>query len=112
MSPERKERRTHPRAHLAAQVEVVLEGRSFLAVVRNLSAGGMLIYTANPAPVGARLDLSFTLPDEGQTIRAQGLVRHIISGGSMGVQLENLSPSDAAAIRAFVVKSYKGHTKE
>jgi c-di-GMP-binding flagellar brake protein YcgR len=112
MSADRKERRTHPRAHLAAQVEVVLEGRSFLAVVRNLSAGGMLIYTANPAPVGSRLDLTFALPEDGQTIRAQALVRHIISGSSMGVQLEKLSPSDAAAIREFVVKSYKGHTKE
>ena len=112
MSPDRKERRTHPRAHLAAQVEVVLEGRSFLAVVRNLSAGGMLIYTANPAPVGSRLDLSFALPDDGPTIDAQAVVRHIIAGSSMGVQLEKLSPADAAAIRTFVVKSYKGNSKE
>jgi uncharacterized protein (TIGR02266 family) len=112
MESDRKERRTHPRAHLAAQVEVMLEGRSFLAVVRNLSAGGMLIYTANPAPVGSRLDLTFTLPEHDQPIHAQAAVCHVISGSSMGVRLENLSPADAAAIRSYVLHSYKGRAAE
>ena len=112
MPADRKERRTHPRAHLAAQVEVVHEDRSFLAVVRNLSAGGMLIYTANPAPVGARLDLTFSLPEDGQTIHVKGVVRHVIDGSSMGVQMENVSGADAAAIRAYVLQSYKGKSAD
>ena len=112
MESDRKERRAHPRVHLAAQVEVVLEGRSFLAVVRNLSTGGVLIYTGNPAPEGSRLELVFTLPERDAPIRAQAVVRHVIDGSSMGVQLEGLSAEDAAAIRAYVLNSYKGKTKE
>ena len=112
MESERKERRADARVHLAAQVEVALEGRSFLAVVRNLSARGMLIYTANPAPEGSRLEITFRLQEQGQQIRAQGVVRHVIAGSSMGVQLEGLSAGDAAAIREFVLKSYNGKTKQ
>ena len=112
MESERKERRANPRAHLAAQVEVLQEGRSFIAVVRNLSTGGVLIYTANPAPVGSRLELVFTLPERDAPVRARAIVRHVIDGSSMGVQLEGLSAEDAAAVRAFVMNTYKSKTAE
>ena len=112
MEAERKERRAHPRVHLVAQVEAVMEGRSFLAVVRNVSAGGLLIYTANPAPPGSRLEIVFTLPERDAPIRARALVRHVIAGSSMDVQLEGLSAEDIAAIREFVLNSYRGKTKE
>ena len=106
MTTERTERRAHPRVHLAAQVDVELESRSFLAMIRNVSAGGLLIYTANPLPQNERLQLTFVLPDTKRTIRARAVVRQVTSGTSMGVEFEGLSTEDAAAIRVFVEKSY------
>ena len=107
MTAQRKERRAHPRVHLAAHVEVELEGRSFAAMIRNVSAGGMLIYTANPAPKDQPLQLTFALPDTKRTIRVRAVVRQVIPDTAMGVQFEGLPAEDAAAIRVFVEKSYK-----
>ncbi len=106
MSTQRAERRAHPRAHLAARVEVGAEERSFLAVIRNISAGGMQIYTANPAAVGDRLQLAFALAENEKTIRVQAVVRNVLPGTAMGVQFENLDAAAAASIRAFVEQSH------
>ena len=112
MSPQRAERRAHPRIHVVAKVEVEAQGRSFVAVVRNVSAGGMQIYTANPAALGDRLQLAFTLQDGGKTFRVRAVVRNVFPDSAMGVQFEALTAEDAAAIRAYVLQTYRGHTKE
>lgn len=106
MTIQRKERRAHPRTHLAAQVEIAAQGRSFLAVIRNISAGGMQIFTANAAPVGERMALAFFLPGRAKKIRVQAVVRNVLPDSAMGVQFENLAAGDAADIRAFVEKSF------
>jgi uncharacterized protein (TIGR02266 family) len=112
MEAERKERRMHPRIHLVAKVEVEAQGRRFVAVVRNISAGGMQIYTANPAALGDRLQLAFSLADGGKTIHAHAVVRSVLPNSAMGVQFEGLTAEDAADIRAYVLHSYRGRTKE
>jgi len=112
MSPQRAERRAHPRIHVVAKVEVEAQGRSFVAVVRNISAGGMQIYTANPAAVGDRLQLAFSLADGGRTFRVRAVVRSVLPDSAMGAEFEGLTAEDAAAIRAYVLQTYRGHTKE
>lgn len=112
MSPERTERRMHSRIHLVAKVEVEAQGRAFVAVVRNISAGGMQIYTANPAAAGERLQLAFALTDGGRTIRVRALVCNVLPDSAMGVQFEDLAAEDVADIRAYVLSSYRGHTRE
>lgn len=106
MEAERKERRAHPRIHVVAKVEVEAQGRSFVAVVRNVSAGGMQIYTANPAAPGDRLQLAFTLPESERPLRVRAVVRNVLPDSAMGVQFEGLSAEEAAAIRAYVEKSH------
>ena len=112
MEGERKERRAHPRIHVVAKVEVEAQGRSFVAVVRNVSAGGMQIYTANPAAPGDRLQLAFTLPESARPLRVRAVVRNVLPDSAMGVQFEGLSSEEAAAIRAYVLNSHRGKTKE
>jgi c-di-GMP-binding flagellar brake protein YcgR len=112
MEAERKERRAHPRIHVVAKVEVEAQGRSFVAVVRNISAGGMQIYTANPAAIGDRLQLAFSLTDGGKTFRVVAVVRSVFPDSAMGVQFEGLTAEDTADIRAYVLHSYRGRTKE
>ena len=96
------EKRTHPRVPLVAKVEAEAEGRTFLAVTQDISSGGMRIATANPASVGASVELTIVLPGSEQKIRVRGIVRHHAAGSSMGIQFENLSDADLAAIRAFL----------
>jgi uncharacterized protein (TIGR02266 family) len=112
MPAERKERRAHPRAHLAAQVEVDSQGRSFLAIIRNISAGGMQIFTGNPAPVGERLQLAFYLPESPKKIRVNAVVRNVLPDSAMGVQFEDLGAEDAAEIRAFVQRTFVGENEK
>jgi uncharacterized protein (TIGR02266 family) len=98
------ERRAHPRAALAAKVEAESEGRAFLAAAADISAGGMLIYTANPLPEGAALQLTFALPGipgAERTIRVRARVMRVEASTSMGVKFEDLAPDDRAAIEAF-----------
>ena len=112
MSPQQADRRVHPRALLATNVEVETEGRSFLAVVGDVSAGGMLIHTANPAAAGSTVELSFSLPDRAAPIRTRAVVRHVGKGSSMGVQFTGLTADERAAILAFVLHSSKRQTPE
>lgn len=112
MSPERAERRMHPRIHLVAKVEVEAQERRFVAVVRNISAGGMQIYTANPAAIGDRLQLAFNLTDGGKTIRAHAVVRNVMPDSAMGVQFEDLDAADAVTIRAYAQQSFGSQKKE
>ena len=112
MSSERGERRAHPRIHLVAKVAVEAQGRSFVAIVRNISAGGMQIYTANPAAVDDKLQLNFTLPDSERNIRVTAIVRNVLPDSAMGVQFVNLAAADAEFIRAFVLKSFGGRKEE
>jgi uncharacterized protein (TIGR02266 family) len=102
----------HPRIHLVAKVEVEAQDRRFAAVVRNISAGGMQIYTANPAAVGDRLQLAFSLTDGGKTIRVDAVVRNVLPDSAMGVQFEDLDAADAADIRAFVQTTFDNQKKE
>jgi hypothetical protein len=110
MAAERSERRAHPRVHLVARVEVEAEGRSFLAVVRNVGAGGLLIFTGNPAAHEARLHVTFVLPDSEKIIDTRAVVRHVAPQSGMGVQFEALSAEDADAIRAFVAHSLRSES--
>jgi uncharacterized protein (TIGR02266 family) len=98
------EKRAYPRVPLVAKVDVESEGYGFLAVAQDISAGGMRVATANPLPVGALLEITFVVPDTERKIRARAVVRHVVEGSAMGVQFQNLSPEDAATIRAFVEK--------
>jgi uncharacterized protein (TIGR02266 family) len=96
------EKRTHPRVPLVAKVETESEGRTFLAVAQDISSAGMRIATANPAPVGTSIELTFILPGSERKVRVRGVVRHLGEGSAMGIQFEDLSDADRAAIRAFI----------
>jgi uncharacterized protein (TIGR02266 family) len=73
-----------------------------ILLAQNISAGGILLRTANPLAEGARLDLKFLLPGTEKEIRAAGRVQHVTPGEFVGVQFLELNPADADAIRRFV----------
>ena len=100
-------RRKSQRVELAAKVQTQSTGFSFLAAAGDVGEGGMLIFTANPSPLGEEVRLEFTLPGSPETISTGAVVVRVVPGTSMGVRFNDLDPDALAAIRRFVEKAGK-----
>ncbi|HSO75910.1 MAG TPA: PilZ domain-containing protein [Blastocatellia bacterium] len=91
------EKRQAGRANL--MLEVKYEGAGVRAETRisDISNVGVFIDAMTPLPVGAVLDLTFTLPN-GRFIEVEGRVAHSQPRIGMGVEFINLKPEDARII--------------
>lgn len=80
-------------------LEVKYEGAGVRAETRisDISNVGVFIDAMTPLPVGAVLDLTFTLPN-GRFIEVEGRVAHSQPRIGMGVEFINLKPEDARII--------------
>ena len=80
-------------------LEVKYEGAGVRAETRisDISNVGVFIDAITPLPVGAVLDLTFTLPN-GRFIEVEGRVAHSQPRIGMGVEFINLKPEDARII--------------
>lgn len=104
------ERRQAIRANVVIAIEV-RDARGFsLHSTRDISSGGVFFDRAIPHAVGARVQLSFTLPGETKAIRCDGEVANVPDkrGYGMGIRFLNLAPADAAAIEAFTKETLEG----
>lgn len=77
-------------------------GREDVSRVRNLSSGGLFLATRYPPPVGSKMELDF-LAQEGQ-IRAEAVVRHIESGGGVGLKLTAVPAEDCRHLAALITR--------
>jgi uncharacterized protein (TIGR02266 family) len=103
-------RRAHPR-HDINDLEVTLESESnfFLGLTENLSEGGLFIATHLVKPLGTRIEVSFSLPNVPEPIKAIGTVRWVRvysetsdTGPGMGLRFEDIQPQQVAQIRDFL----------
>lgn len=80
-------------------LEVKYEGAGVRAETRisDISKIGVFIDAMTPLPVGAVLELTFTLPN-GRFIEVEGRVAHSQPRIGMGVEFINLKPEDARII--------------
>lgn len=104
------ERRSALRAPVVMTVEV-RDARGFsLHSTRDISSGGFYFDRAIPHPVGARVQLAFTLPGETRAIRCDGEVVNVPDkkGYGMGIRFLDLAPADADRIDAFTVDFLEG----
>jgi hypothetical protein len=94
------DRRQHPR--FACRLEVVIEGQPgpIGTTTRDVSIGGVFLYSGEPRPLNDALDL--TLQAESSTIRARGLVVHHLPDVGFGVQFVELAAGDHDRLRAFL----------
>lgn len=75
---------------------LLLEGeeeKPFKATILDLSAGGVLLHTREPVPIGAKLRLAFPLPGLGRTIRAEAEAVRLMQLGSEGWQYFRIGAS-------------------
>jgi uncharacterized protein (TIGR02266 family) len=97
------ERRKQRRAAVSIAVEVRDQRGFSFHSTRDLSSGGLFFDRAIPHAVGARVQLSFTLPGESRAIRCDGEVASVpdAHGYGMGIRFLNLSPADTERLEAF-----------
>jgi uncharacterized protein (TIGR02266 family) len=104
-----RETRRHPRLQVELEVTLQSESNFYLGLTENLSSAGLFIATHMAAPVGTRIDVTFSLPSRSQPIRATGVVRWLreyseTSDGSpgLGVEFQPFDPNDMRSVRDFV----------
>lgn len=113
----REERRKFPRLLLSVGVEynVINKGVVEPAVTtysKNISVGGICIILLERVELNSVLDLTFSMPDCKQTIKAQGEVvwlrefvigvNQTIKGYEAGIEFTNISEEDKNKINEYV----------
>jgi uncharacterized protein (TIGR02266 family) len=99
------ERRASPRVELDVWVEQRTGDDLYIHRAANLSEGGAYFARTVPFPVGTRVHLRLTLPDEGDAIECWGEVvtaRGSDEGPGMGVRFLRLNAEDRARIKSAV----------
>ena len=110
-------RRKLPRLdiHLVVKYRMVGDSKSpktFETDVLNISAAGLYAYTPFVLPIGAMLDLEFTIPGSGSVLEATGRVSWLAdkdlqphSYPGMGVSFSRLTAKKELAIADFIDKN-------
>ena len=99
------EKRVSRRVPIVTRVEAHAGEAPHIILAQNISAGGMLVRTADPVPEGETIQLHFSLPGVDREIRLSAIVQHVTPGEFMGLRFTEMSPADADAIRQFVEKT-------
>ena len=96
---------------VTAQGYSVAQAARSLGLSENLSEGGLFIATHLVRPLGARIEVSFSLPNVAEPIRAVGLVRWVRvysetsdTSPGIGLRFEEIHPQQAVQIRDFLAK--------
>lgn len=106
-----EEKRSAPRVEYEVEVDYRSEDNFYTGFIKNISSGGLFLYTHEPLPIGSEINVRFTIPNFPQPIVARALVRWIRpyrqdtqdSVPGMGVQFLSIDPPEAvAAINDFI----------
>ncbi len=102
----RAERRTEARVPVDLWVESEEGEATYFQRAGNLSAGGAFFTQTMPHPVGTRVRLRFSLPDDPGEIQCAGEIVSAVAAGEpgMGVKFLDLAPEIQARIRALAAQ--------
>ena len=118
----KKPQRHSPRVKADIIVTYSYNNRHYLSKILNISVNGVYILALKPPPIGCRININFSLPDNGEAITATGRIvysigynleesiishphsegRRIIAFPGMGVFFEKISPEDRKKLRLFI----------
>lgn len=105
-----REDRTDHRVPIQLLVDYRSGGNYLFDFCRDVGSGGVFIETSKPLPMGAEMELTFTIPDSKETLRTVGKViwsqapiqdRKDITAG-MGVQFTNFSEQNRKTLDQFI----------
>jgi uncharacterized protein (TIGR02266 family) len=104
------ERRVVSRFPLKVEVTYQSEHNFYTGITNNLSSGGIFIATHQPARIGDRIEVTFTLPGLDQVCTASGEVRwvreynpdQVDAPPGLGLRFGELEPAVRLCIERFV----------
>lgn len=99
-------RRIDPRYERQLDVEVSFEGKQQVARTQNISLGGLYLTAAAALPIGATVQLKFTLPTQPEPVEVAGDVRWVNKLGTgdesgIGIRFQGLRARDVWALNRF-----------
>jgi uncharacterized protein (TIGR02266 family) len=87
---------------------VTADGATFTTHTRNISLGGVYVMSDRPLPFGAKVKLSFSIPNQQEAIEVDGEVRWIENEDGnthgVGIQFGGLRARDVWALNKFFEK--------
>ncbi len=107
----REDRNDH-RVPIQLLVDYRSGGNYLFDFCRDMGSGGVFIETSKPLPMGAEMELTFTIPDSKETLRTSGKViwsqapiadRKDVSPG-MGVQFTSFSEQNRKTLDQFIAR--------
>jgi uncharacterized protein (TIGR02266 family) len=103
-------RRIDPRYERQLEVEVSFEGKKQVSQSQNISLGGLFLIAHAPLPIGATVQLRFTLPTQPEPVEVAGDVRWVVDKGSggesgIGIRFQGLRARDVWALNRFFQSS-------
>jgi type IV pilus assembly protein PilZ len=108
-----RENRVDHRVPVQLLVDYHSNGNYLFDFCRDLGVGGVFIQTTTPLAKGSNVDLTFTIPDSKETLRARGEVIWVqgasVSGSSpgMGVQFREFNTAQRETLQGFVERYSK-----
>jgi len=99
-------RRIDPRYERQLEVEVSFEGKKLVTQTQNVSLGGLFLLASAPLPIGATVQLRFTLPTQPEPVEVAGDVRWVVKKGDgeesgIGIRFQGLRARDVWALNRF-----------
>ena len=100
--------RREGRFNVEIEVNVFSDSNFYVGFTENLSGGGLFIATYFVRPLGSRVEMSVRVPGRHNPLMLKGEVRWIREASAsdawpgMGIQFEDISEDDGAAIRGFL----------
>ena len=103
------DRRSAARTPLDVWIEETSEQATYFQRSANLSAGGLYVENGIPQPVGTKMSLRFSLPDDVTPIRATAEVVRVERRAPFGMHLKFLEiQADAAQRIELYVEQQRG----
>jgi CheY-like chemotaxis protein len=104
----RKIKRKHLRVSVNNKLDIVYRGKEYTLYTANLSEGGIYIRKTNPFPVGAEMEITMPLENEG-SITVKGVVVHVKglfsdvfnSTPGMGVQFKEITDNQMMTLKLY-----------
>ncbi|MEW6775214.1 MAG: PilZ domain-containing protein [Bdellovibrionota bacterium] len=105
--------RKHPRIPLTIEVRCEGAGAAERFLTKDVSAGGVFLFTTRVYPMGANVEVAFYIPYHHQEIRSKGkVVRHSQNRGTglvdgMAIEFEGLSEAARESIDRYMERTKK-----
>ncbi|MGH9716343.1 MAG: response regulator [Candidatus Acidiferrales bacterium] len=97
------ERRRFRRVPLRSRVRLIVDRTEWEAETIDLSLNGMLVQAVSSIPAGSPVHVSLFVQPGQQPINGSGLVRRVLGGNRMGIQLNELVQAERRRLQEFLL---------